>query len=493
MNSRSADCGQRPASKASRSSTRATDRSQRSFAGTSRRSTSVRSTATRAPCTGRRRGATTPILPSGIGLRALSLVDLAAWDLAARSAGQSITAYLGGERRPMPATAIIGYPPTLTPAEVEAQVEALLEAGWRRFKQPIAATPDETRARLRAARAVIGPTAGSGWTATGSSRTPPMRSSSRDRSKTSASAGWRTSFRRETRGSSPRFAAARPSRSRWATSRAARITANRSSLTTLSMSSASTSRPTAASRACARRSARSRSAAIPFAPHMFPHTHSQVFSALGYDVPIEWGVPGTGVDQFSDALQQPVVSGRLMEPLAEGAGRRNAAQRTLDRRADRRGRRRAAAGVADTRGGRRREHDRVRSRRVVQADGRDPLVRRRKSRSSSCPGTSRARRISARARRPYSVGAISAMRDDDYLTITYRGHGHALMRGVAMEACFAELMGRSTGCCRGVGGRCTSPTSTSGSSGAFAIVGAGLPIALGAAYSAKLRASTASR
>jgi TPP-dependent pyruvate/acetoin dehydrogenase alpha subunit len=49
------------------------------------------------------------------------------------------------------------------------------------------------------------------------------------------------------------------------------------------------------------------------------------------------------------------------------------------------------------------------------------------------------------------VGAISALRDDDYLTITYRGHGHALMRGVSMEACFAELMGRSSGCCKGVG------------------------------------------
>jgi hypothetical protein len=59
---------------------------------------------------------------------------------------------------------------------------------------------------------------------------------------------------------------------------------------------------------------------IPFAPHMFPHTHSQVFSALGYDVPIEWGVPGTGVDQFSDALQQPVVRDGLMDPLPEEPG-----------------------------------------------------------------------------------------------------------------------------------------------------------------------------
>src|SRR5437870_1666432 len=41
--------------------------------------------------------------------------------------------------------------------EGAGQVEALLEAGWRRFKQPIAATPEETRARLRAARAAMGP------------------------------------------------------------------------------------------------------------------------------------------------------------------------------------------------------------------------------------------------------------------------------------------------------------------------------------------------
>ena len=50
------------------------------------------------------------------------------------------------------------------------------------------------------------------------------------------------------------------------------------------------------------------------------------------------------------------------------------------------------------------------------------------------------------------VGAVSAMREDDYMTITYRGHGHALARGIPMEACFAEMMGRTTGCCKGVGG-----------------------------------------
>jgi pyruvate dehydrogenase E1 component alpha subunit len=88
-----------------------------------------------------------------------------------------------------------------------------------------------------------------------------------------------------------------------------------------------------------------------------------------------------------------------------------------------------------------------------------------------------------------SVGAIAALRDDDYLTITYRGHGHALTRGVSMESCFAELMGRSTGCCKGVGGSMHFTDVDKGLLGAFAIVGAGLPVALGAAYSAKLQGS----
>jgi acetoin:2,6-dichlorophenolindophenol oxidoreductase subunit alpha len=88
-----------------------------------------------------------------------------------------------------------------------------------------------------------------------------------------------------------------------------------------------------------------------------------------------------------------------------------------------------------------------------------------------------------------SVGAIAALRDDDYLTITYRGHGHALARGVSMESCFAELMGRSTGCCRGVGGSMHFTDVSRGLLGAFAIIGAGLPVAVGAAMSAKLQGS----
>lgn len=85
------------------------------------------------------------------------------------------------------------------------------------------------------------------------------------------------------------------------------------------------------------------------------------------------------------------------------------------------------------------------------------------------------------------VGATAALRPDDYLTITYRGHGHALARGMSPEAAFAEVMGRSTGCCRGVGGSMHLTDFSRGLIGAFAIVGAGLPVAVGAAMSAKLQ------
>jgi acetoin:2,6-dichlorophenolindophenol oxidoreductase subunit alpha len=86
-----------------------------------------------------------------------------------------------------------------------------------------------------------------------------------------------------------------------------------------------------------------------------------------------------------------------------------------------------------------------------------------------------------------SVGAVAAMRADDVLTNTYRGHGQALARGMAPEVAFAELMGRATGCCGGVGGSMHLTDFAAGNIGAFAIVAAGLPVALGAAMASKLR------
>ncbi|HEU0242806.1 MAG TPA: thiamine pyrophosphate-dependent dehydrogenase E1 component subunit alpha [Candidatus Limnocylindrales bacterium] len=82
-----------------------------------------------------------------------------------------------------------------------------------------------------------------------------------------------------------------------------------------------------------------------------------------------------------------------------------------------------------------------------------------------------------------SVGAITAMREGDVQTNTYRGHGEALALGMTPETAFAELMGKTTGCSGGVGGSMHLIDSSKGNLGANAIVGAGLPIAVGAAVS----------
>src|SRR5437660_10729979 len=50
------------------------------------------------------------------------------------------------------------------------------------------------------------------------------------------------------------------------------------------------------------------------------------------------------------------------------------------------------------------------------------------------------------------VGAIAAVREDDYVITAYRDHAHALARGTSADACMAELFGKETGCSRGLGG-----------------------------------------
>ncbi len=86
-----------------------------------------------------------------------------------------------------------------------------------------------------------------------------------------------------------------------------------------------------------------------------------------------------------------------------------------------------------------------------------------------------------------SVGAIAAMQPGDVQTNTYRGHGEALALGMEPEVAFAELMGRSTGCSGGVGGSMHLIDFSKGNIGANAIVGAGLPIAVGAAMAFQMR------
>jgi TPP-dependent pyruvate/acetoin dehydrogenase alpha subunit len=86
-----------------------------------------------------------------------------------------------------------------------------------------------------------------------------------------------------------------------------------------------------------------------------------------------------------------------------------------------------------------------------------------------------------------SVGAVGALDADDYLTITYRGHGQALARGMSAEAAFAEIMGRAGGCCHGVGGSMHLTDFSLGLIGSFAIIGASLSVAVGAAMASKLQ------
>ena len=85
-----------------------------------------------------------------------------------------------------------------------------------------------------------------------------------------------------------------------------------------------------------------------------------------------------------------------------------------------------------------------------------------------------------------AVGAVFPLRRDDYLTCTYRGHGHAIAKGLDPKEGMAELLGRRTGCSQGKGGSMHYTDLAVGLLGENAIVGAGAPIAVGAALRAKL-------
>jgi acetoin:2,6-dichlorophenolindophenol oxidoreductase subunit alpha len=89
-----------------------------------------------------------------------------------------------------------------------------------------------------------------------------------------------------------------------------------------------------------------------------------------------------------------------------------------------------------------------------------------------------------------AVGASAALRPDDYVFATYRGHHHAIARGATPEGCLAELMQKATGVCRAKGGSMHLTRADHGMLGSYAIVGAHLPMANGAAWSARLRGTT---
>ncbi len=85
------------------------------------------------------------------------------------------------------------------------------------------------------------------------------------------------------------------------------------------------------------------------------------------------------------------------------------------------------------------------------------------------------------------VGAIAAIRPEDYLITAYRDHAHALARGTSADACMAELFGKVTGCSRGLGGSMHYFDKARHMYGGHAIVGAHVPLGVGMAFASKYR------
>jgi TPP-dependent pyruvate/acetoin dehydrogenase alpha subunit len=86
-----------------------------------------------------------------------------------------------------------------------------------------------------------------------------------------------------------------------------------------------------------------------------------------------------------------------------------------------------------------------------------------------------------------AVGVCAALRRDDYITSTHRGHGHCLAKGASIDRMFAELLGKEAGYCRGKGGSMHIADQETGNLGANAIVAGSAGIATGAAMSARMR------
>lgn len=86
-----------------------------------------------------------------------------------------------------------------------------------------------------------------------------------------------------------------------------------------------------------------------------------------------------------------------------------------------------------------------------------------------------------------AAGVMAVLSDVDQITSTHRGHGHAIAKGAEFRPMFAELYGKTTGYCKGRGGSMHIVDMSRGMLGANAIVGGGIPIAVGAAFAAQYR------
>jgi pyruvate dehydrogenase E1 component alpha subunit len=86
-----------------------------------------------------------------------------------------------------------------------------------------------------------------------------------------------------------------------------------------------------------------------------------------------------------------------------------------------------------------------------------------------------------------AVGAVSALRPDDWMTSTHRGHGHCIAKNGDLKLMMAEFLGKETGYCRGRGGSMHIADVEGGNLGATGVVGGGIATAVGAALSCKMR------
>lgn len=263
-----------------------------------------------------------PTLSSGVGLRAMSLVDIATWDLAARQAGQSMAVYLGGADQPRPATAIVGYPPTADESAVAVEVQRLVRDGWKRFKLPIASSLDLSVKRVRAAVAAAdGGTVSldGAWTFNNEEQILELLRA------VDVPLEWiedvvapgriepLVSLRRQTNvpvamgdeQGGPYFPAALLA--------AGAVDIVRLDATCIGGISAFLEvAPTVTASGCR------------ISTHMYGYIHAPLLSALGLpDVAVEWSMPGTGVDPYADSLGLPVVIAGQMQPRSgeDGIGR----------------------------------------------------------------------------------------------------------------------------------------------------------------------------
>ena len=86
-----------------------------------------------------------------------------------------------------------------------------------------------------------------------------------------------------------------------------------------------------------------------------------------------------------------------------------------------------------------------------------------------------------------AVGVCAALEDNDYITSTHRGHGHCIARGAEIKRMVAELLGKKTGYCKGLGGSMHIADFSAGNLGANGIVGGSIPLGAGAALGAYIR------